>query len=150
MPAIHNKKLGFNYEIVEKFTAGIELLGTEVKSVKLGRGILDNGFVIIRGGEVFLVNANIPAYQPKNAPRGYDPERPRKLLLTKKEIRKLGVTTNQKGLTIVPVSMYSSGRKVKIDIAVARGKKKYDKREDIKKREAQKDIEREIKNRNTF
>lgn len=150
MSEIYNKKLGFNYDILEKYTAGIELLGTEVKSVKTGHGILSNGFVIIRGGEVFLINANIPAHQLKNAPRGYDPERPRKLLLTKKEIRKLSTTTNQKGLTLVPISMYSSGRKIKVDIAVARGKKKYDKREDIKKREARKDIEREIKKRNIF
>ena len=141
-----NKKAFFNYEILEKFNAGIELLGLEVKSLKAKRGTLDGAYVSARDNEVFLLGAVIPPYQPKNTPADYGPTRPRRLLLTKKEIGQLAGWENQRGLTIVPLSLYNSGRKIKVTIAVARGKKKYDKRETLKKREAKREIERTLKN----
>src|SRR3990167_5981923 len=99
-----NRKARFNYEILEKYETGIELLGTEVKSVRGGQMSLEGAFVIIRGGEAFLINANIPPFQPKNAPKNYDPLRNRKLLLTKKEIAELAGSEKNKSLTIVPIS----------------------------------------------
>ncbi|KKT74367.1 MAG: SsrA-binding protein [Parcubacteria group bacterium GW2011_GWB1_44_7] len=141
-----NKKAFFNYEILEKFNAGIELLGLEVKSLKSKRGTLDGAYVSVRDNEVFLLGAVIPPYQAKNTPADYEPTRPRRLLLTKKEIGQLISWGNQRGLTIVPLSLYNSGRKIKVTVAVARGKKKYDKRETLKKREANREIQRTLKN----
>ncbi len=141
-----NKKAFFNYEILKKFNTGIELLGLEVKSLKAKRGTLDGAYVLARDNEVFLLGATIPPYQPKNTPADYEPTRPRRLLLTKKEISQLVGWENQRGLTIIPLSLYNSGRKIKVTIAVARGKKKYDKRETLKKREANREIQRTLKN----
>ncbi|MES2087808.1 MAG: SsrA-binding protein SmpB [Patescibacteria group bacterium] len=145
MSLVLNKKVGFDYEILEKFTAGIELLGFEVKAIRNKQGSLEGSYVSIRGAEAFLINANIPAFQPNNAPKDYDPLRNRKLLLTKKEIAELAGNEKKKGLTIVPISMYNTGRKIKLDIAIASGKKKFDKRQDLKKREAKREIERTLK-----
>ena len=145
MSLIRNKKYGLKYEVIDKFEAGIELIGTEVKTIKSGHGQIDSAYAVIRGGEVYLINANIGAYQEKNAPDSYDPERPRKLLLTKKEILKLGSQLNQRGLTLIPIALYNKGNKIKVELAIARGKKEFDKREAIKKRESKKDIERIIK-----
>lgn len=142
-----NRKVYFNYEILEKYEAGIELLGLEVKSVRVGKMSLDGAFVIVRGGECFLINANTPPYQPNNTPKEYDPLRNKKLLLTRKEIRELADSGNNKSLTIVPISMYNKGRKIKISIALAKGKKKFDKRETIKKRETDREVRREAKDR---
>lgn len=142
-----NRKARFNYEILEKYEAGIELLGVEVKSVRAGRMSLEGAFVIVRGGEVFLINANIPPYQPNNAPKDYDPLRNKKLLLTKKEITTLVGSEKNKSLTIVPISVYNKNRKIKVEIALAKGKKKQDKRETIKKRETDREIRREYKGR---
>lgn len=151
---IENKKAKFDYEINEKFDAGIELFGFEVKSLRAKRGSLEGAHVTIRGGEAFLMNASIPAYQPKNVPSDYEPERNRRLLLTKKEIAELGggagkvtKTSGGKNLTIVPLLVYNTGRKIKLKIGVAKGKKKFDKRETIKKRTTDRDIAREIKDR---
>ena len=141
-----NRKAHFNYEILEKYEAGIELLGVEVKSVRGGRMSLEGAFIIVRGGEVYLINANIPAYQPANAPKDYDPLRNRRLLLTKKEISKL-VGSEKRNLTIVPISVYNKNRKIKVEIALVKGKKKRDKRETIKKRETDREIRREYKER---
>lgn len=141
---LENRKAHFNYELVEKFDAGIELLGHEVKSLRNKLGSLEGSHVIIRGNEAFLVGAYIPAYQPKNAPKGLDERRNRKLLFTKKEIHALSQSEAKKGLTIVPISVYNKGRKIKVAIAIARGKKKFDKRETIKKREVERDIRREM------
>ncbi|MEK7095172.1 MAG: SsrA-binding protein SmpB [Patescibacteria group bacterium] len=139
-----NRKARFDYEILEKYTAGIELLGTEVKSVRGGRMSLNGSFIIIRGGEAFLINSNIPPYQIKNAAKDYDPLRNRKLLLTKKEIKELA--KNEKtSLTIIPLSVYNKDRKIKLDIALGKGKKKTDKRQSIKKRETDIEIRREFK-----
>ena len=140
-----NRKARFNYEIVEKYEAGIELLGVEVKSVRGGQMSLEGSFVIIRGGEAYLINANIPPYQTKNTPKEYDPLRNRKLLLTKKEIAELAGNEKNKSLTIVPISVYNKGRKIKLEIALVKGKKKFDKRETLKKRDTDREIRREIK-----
>ncbi|OGI67120.1 SsrA-binding protein [Candidatus Nomurabacteria bacterium RIFCSPHIGHO2_01_FULL_41_91] len=142
-----NRKARFNYEILEKYETGIELLGTEVKSVRGGQMSLEGAFVIIRGGEAFLINANIPPFQPKNAPKNYDPLRNRKLLLTKKEIAELAGSEKNKSLTIVPISVYNKNRKIKVEIALVKGKKKLDKRETIKKRETDRELRREYKGR---
>ena len=142
-----NRKARFDYEILEKYEAGIELLGVEVKSVRGGQMSLEGSFVIVRGGEAFLINANVPPYQPKNAPKDYDSLRNRKLLLTKKEIKGLASNEKNKSLTIVPISVYNKGRKIKIEIALVKGKKKRDKRESIKKRETLREIRREYKDR---
>ncbi len=139
---LDNRKAHFNYEFLETFNVGIELLGHEVKSLRAKLGSLEGAHVIVRGGEAFLVGAYIPAYQPKNAPKGFDERRNRKLLLTRKEIHDLSQSESKKGLTIVPISVYNKGRKIKVDIAIARGKKKFDKRETIKKREVERDIRR--------
>ena len=128
---------------MEKFEAGIELLGLEVKSLKASHGSLEGARVIVRGGESFLVGASIPLYQPNNAHAGYQTDRTRKLLLTKKEIADLSRAEGQKGLTIIPISVYLKGRKIKMEIAIVRGKKKYDKRETIKKRDVERDLARE-------
>ncbi|MFZ2149851.1 MAG: SsrA-binding protein SmpB [Minisyncoccia bacterium] len=142
-----NRKARFNYEILEKYETGIELLGTEVKSVRGGQVSLEGAFVIIRGGEAYIINANIPPYQAKNAPSDYDPLRNRKLLLTKKEINELTGSEKNKSLTIVPISVYNKGRKIKVEIALVKGKKKFDKRDTIKKRETDRELRREYKER---
>jgi SsrA-binding protein len=142
-----NRKARFNYEILERYVAGIELLGTEVKSVRAGQMSLEGAFVIVRGGEAFLINASIPPYQPKNAPKDYDPLKNRKLLLTKKELAELAGSEKNKSLTIVPISVYNKNRKIKVEIALVKGKKKFDKRETLKKRDTDREIRREIKER---
>jgi len=142
-----NRKARFDYEIVEKYEAGIELIGTEVKSVRGGSVSLEGAFAIVRGGEAYLINANIPPYQAKNAPKDYDPLRNRKILLTKKEIEELSQSEKNKSLTIVPISVYNKGRKIKIEIALVKGKKKFDKRESIKKRDTDREINRDYKGR---
>ncbi|KKT01180.1 MAG: SsrA-binding protein [Candidatus Nomurabacteria bacterium GW2011_GWF2_43_8] len=142
-----NRKARFNYEFLEKYETGIELLGTEVKSVRHAQMSLEGAFVIVRGGEAFLINANIPPFQPKNAPLDYDPLRNRKLLLTKKEIIELTGSEKNKSLTIVPISVYNKGRKIKVEVALAKGKKRVDKRQTIKKRETDREIRREYKGR---
>lgn len=139
-----NSKARFDYEIIKKFSAGLELLGLEVKSVRAGKCSLRGAFVGIRGNEAFLIGANIPAYQPKNAPKDYDALRTRKLLLSKSELEELKVAEGTKGLTIIPLSVYNKGRFLKLDIAIARGKKKFDKRQAIKKRDVERDLKRSL------
>ncbi len=141
-----NRKARFNYEILEKYEAGIELLGLEVKSVRGGQMSLEGAFVLVRGGEAFLINANIPPYQPSNTPKDYDPLRNKKLLLIKKEIAELSASEKNKSLTIIPLSVYNKGRKIKISIALSKGKKKFDKRESIKKRDTEREVRRTLKN----
>lgn len=140
----HNKKASFNYEILERFEAGIELLGMEVKSLRAAQGSLEGAYVTVRGAEAWLVGMRIPPYQPGNA-KDYDPERMRKLLLTTEEIQRLA--SIERGLTIVPISVYNKGRKIKVEIASVRGKKKFDKRESIKKRDVERDVSREYRDR---
>ena len=142
---IDNRKAHFNYEIVDKYEAGIELFGHEVKSIKSGRAILAGAFAIVRCGEAYLMNMQIPPYQAGNTPLEYDPTRTRRLLLSKKQIREIAPSDNMKGLTLVPLSLYSKGRLIKVELAVVKGKKDYDKRETIKKRETDREIDREYK-----
>lgn len=149
---IDNPRARFDYELLEKLEAGLKLHGFEVKALKLGRGKLLGGRVLVRNGdlpagrqEAFLIGAEIGPYQRANLPPGYDPARPVKLLLTKKEISHLAGTASEKGLTIVPLSVYSKGGKLKLGLALARGKKKFDKREKIKKRQTEREISRTLK-----
>ena len=145
MALIRNDRVEFDYTILEEIEAGMELLGLEVKSLRAGRGSLKGARVVARGGEAYLVGATIPAWQVVNAPKSYDPARTRRLLLSKKEIAHIASAEGQDGLTIVPLSVYNRGRKLKLGIAIARGKKKADKRQDIKKRDVKRHIERTLK-----
>lgn len=142
-----NKKASFNYEILEKYTGGLSLFGFEVKTIKkqLG-GSISEAYVKIQGDEVVLVGAHIPPYQPGNTPDDYNPYRERKILLKRKEIEELKKGIKESNLTIVPISLYNKGRYVKIDIALARGKKNIDKRQSIKKRDIERDLGRRLKN----
>jgi SsrA-binding protein len=140
----HNSKAKFDYELLETLSSGLELLGNEVKSVRAGKISLSGSFVGIRGGEAFLLGANIEPYQPKNISEEYDSTRPRKILLTRAEIGKLEDAEKTKGLTIVPISVYNKGRFIKLDLAIARGKKKFDKRQAIKKRDVERDLKRNL------
>ena len=141
-----NKKAYFDYQILEKFEAGMVLIGQEVKSIKSGRISIKGSYVVLRqpafGGlpQIYLVGANIPPYQPKNAPKDYNPERSRKLLLNKSEIKRLIGKTKEKGLTLVPLKVYTKNAKIKLAFGIAKGKKKADKRELIKKEEAKREI----------
>lgn len=140
-----NRKANLNYEILETFQAGLVLNGQEVKSIKSGRIQLAGSYVIFQGEDLFLTGANIPAYQPANAPQEYAPERPRKLLLHKKELKYLIGKIKEKGLTLVPLRVYNQKRKIKLEFGLARGKRKQDKREKIKKQDTQREIERALK-----
>lgn len=142
---IENKKAYFNYQVLEKFEAGISLIGQEVKSIKLGRINLAGSYVVLKNSEVFLIGANIPPYQPKNAPSDYNPKRSRKLLLKKSEIKHLIGKVKQKGLTLVPLKVYTKRGKIKLEFGAAKGKKKVDKRELIKRREVEREMKRELK-----
>ena len=144
---LDNKKVRFNYEILDTFDAGIELYGNEVKSLRAKHGSLDGSHITVRGGEAFLIGAQIPPYQQNNTPKEYDPRRERRLLLTKTEIASLAGKSSKDGLTAVPIAVYSMGRKIKVKIGLAKNKKKFDKREVIKKRDVDRDIRREFKER---
>jgi SsrA-binding protein len=141
---IHNRKAGFNYEILERFQVGIELDGGEVKSLRAGQGSLDGAYIIVRGAEAFIIGMTIPPYQNANQ-KDYDPIRTKKLLMTKSEIERLAGIS--RGLTIVPISVYNHGRWIKLEIATARGKKKFDKREVLKKKDTERQIRREHSDR---
>lgn len=140
MSLLTNRKARFNYEILEQLEAGIELSGFEVKAIRKGQGSLDGAHVSIRGGEAFLIGFDLPPYQSKNTPNDYERTRVRKLLLTKKEINVLSNEGSKKGIAIIPLSIFLKNNKLKVDIALARGKKKFDKRESIKKRDTERDI----------
>jgi len=139
---IVNKKALFDYNILEKFEAGIVLLGLEAKSLKQGRASLNGAYVIIKNQEAFLLNATISTYQPQNTPQNYDPLRTRKLLLKGSEINYLFVKNKEHGLTLIPLKVYNDNGLIKVQIALVKGKKKFDKREVLKKREAKRKIER--------
>ena len=146
MSLIEHKKARLNYEILEEFEAGLELLGTEVKSLRAGQGKLEGSHVIVRGGEAYVVGMHIPPYQPKNTSLDYDPDRSRRLLLSKKELISLSDYESQKGLTIVPLRVYNKGKNLKLAVAAARGRKAYDKRAVLKERDTKREIERTLKN----
>jgi len=144
---IENKKASLNYEIMETLEAGIELLGFEVKSLKSKLGSLDGSYVVVRGGEAFMINSFVPPYQEKNTSPDYEPRRHRRLIVSKEEIRKLAGIEGKGGLTIVPLSIYNKGNLLKVSLAVVRGKNKFDKRETLKKRETERATRREFRDR---
>ncbi len=145
MEYVRNKKAGFDFSIQDTIETGIELLGTEVKSLKAQHGSLNGSHVTLLNGELYLLGAHIPAWQEKNAGAGYDPYRTRKLLVHKKELLELTKLHKTKGLTIVPLSLHNKGSLIKLTIAVARGKKKADKRNTLKEKADKRDMDRAIK-----
>src|SRR3989344_1397430 len=147
MTLVEYKKAFLKYTPLESFAAGLELTGQEGRALRNRLGSLEGARVVVRGGEAFIVGMTIPAYQPMNAPKSYDPERARRLLLTKKEIATLYAAESKKGLTIIPLEMYTNKKFVKARIAIVRGKRKEDRREDLKKRDANREARRVLKNR---
>ena len=150
MKAIYNKQAKFDYEILDSYEAGVVLFGHEVKSVKAGQISLKGAFVTLRSSpqpELFLTNANISKYKQAGPLPGHDPMRPRKLLMHKSQITTLIGKLQQTGLTLVPLSVYTKNNRVKLQFGLGRGKKKFDKRETIKKRETDREIRRVIKSR---
>jgi SsrA-binding protein len=135
-----------DYELLERFEAGLVLTGTEVKSLRQGRASLAQAFADVRGSEVWLVGANIAAYEQGNI-ANHDPDRDRKLLLHRREIASLIGKVHEKGLTLVPTRMYWKNGRAKVELALARGKQRVDKRRDIAKRDAQRQIERALSRR---
>lgn len=146
MDLANNKRALHDFKILESFEAGLVLTGAEVKSVKAGQVSLKGSYVSVKGNEVYLINANISKYKAASI-QGYDPMRRRKLLLRKPEIRRMGGILSQSGLTILPISLYTKGQLVKISIGVATKKNKFDKRQTMKKREAEREIQRRLKDR---
>jgi len=142
-----NRQARFEYEILETYEAGIELKGTEVKSIRAGKVNLKDGFALIRNGEAWLHNVHISPHQTTGLVFNHDPRRTRKLLLRRDELRKLVGKVEQQGLTLVPLKLYLKRGWVKLDLALARGKKLHDKREDSRRREDQREMERALKNR---
>jgi SsrA-binding protein len=140
-----NKQAYFNYEVLEKYEAGMELRGFEVKSIKDGKISLQGAHIVIRGGEAFLIGATIPPYQEANTPPDYDTGRSRKLLLRKEELQKLAGESEQKGLTLAPLRLYNRRGKIKLEFALVRGKRTYDKRETIKRRDIERETARKLK-----
>lgn len=148
MKPITNKDAKGNYTILETMVAGIKLQGFEAKAVRKGYVSFKGAFVSMQNNEVWLKKLTIREYQPKNTPEGYDPERDRKLLLTAEEQKRLIGKLTQKGTTIIPTRIFASKNNlIKVEIAVARGKSKQDKREDLKKREANREMQRALRNK---
>jgi SsrA-binding protein len=145
-PRIRNKKARFKYEILEKLETGMALTGSEVKSLRDGQASIEESFARILGEEVWLFGMHIATY-PQAGSRNHEPLRDRKLLLHKKEIRQLRSQTTVKGLTLVPLTVYFSRGLAKCELALVRGKRLYDKRQDIKKREHQRDMQRATRRR---
>ena len=141
-----NKKALHEYHVIEQLETGIVLTGPEVKSIRAGKASLAESFARVDGGEVWLYDMHVSPYDPASRWNA-DPVRPRKLLLKNKEIRRLIGATKEKGLTLVPLDLYISRGYVKVSLALVRGKKLYDKREDIKRKDAKREIERVVKNR---
>ena len=130
-----NSKVGFDYEILETIEAGIVLEGHEVKAIKTGKASIKGSYVKIINEKAFLIGAAISPYQPANTPKNYDPQRSRKLLFSKKEIYDLVSTSQSKGTTLIPLKFYAKKGRIKLLVGIGRGKKKYDKRETIKKKD---------------
>ena len=146
MPVIAtNKRAYFDYQILETYEAGIELKGFEVKAIKTGHINLAGSYAVIKNSQIWLINADIPPYQPKNTPADYDSKRTRRLLLKSSEIKNLIGQVKEKGLTLVPLKVYTKNRRIKIEIGLAKSRKKFDKRELIKKREAQRQIQERLR-----
>ena len=147
MTLVEYKKALLKFSPLESYAAGLELLGTEVKALRNKLGSLDGARVVIRGGEAYITGMTIPAYQPANTKKNYDPERARRLLLKKNEVAELLAAESKKGLTIIPLEVYTSKKLVKVRVAIVRGKGKSDRREDLKKKDATREAARILKNR---
>ncbi len=144
-----NRKARRDYHILDRYEAGICLLGTEVKSLREGKANLKDGYAAIEDGEVYLHQVHISPYD-KGSIGNHDPLRKRKLLLNKREIRKLAQSTREKGLTLIPLSLYWKGKHAKVELALARGKRQYDKRETIARREKERELDRAMKNHSKY
>ncbi|MDP1706258.1 MAG: SsrA-binding protein SmpB [bacterium] len=140
-----NRRAGFDYETLEKITAGLALRGWEVKAIKSGRANLNGVYAIVRGNEIYLINLAMTPEQPNNLPVDYEADRTIKLLLTRKEIASLTGKIKEKGLGLVPLRLFGQKNKIKAEIVIGKSKKKADKRETIKKRDIKREIERGIK-----
>lgn len=140
-----NRQARYLYEILETFEAGVELVGTEVKSIRAGRVNLQDGYALIRNGEAWLINVHISPYNASGQYFNHEPRRTRKLLLHHQEIRKLIGKVEQEGLTLVPLKMYLKRGWVKVSIALGKGKKLHDKRESLKRKQDQRDMQRAMK-----
>jgi len=148
MSLARNRKAYYDYEILDKFEAGIVLNGAEIKSIRNSNLSIAESRVIVNKGEAWLVGCHVAEYKFDSSPDVYDPIRDRKLLLHKKEIHKLGGAKTQKGLTIIPLSIYMKRNYIKVEIALARGKKKFDKRASIKEKDSNRSISRILKTKN--
>lgn len=142
-----NRKARHDYFIDESYEAGIVLTGSEIKSVRNGRVNLRGGYARVYNGEVFLYDVHISTYEQSGTHFNHEPTRPRKLLLHRKEISRIVGQVDRQGFTLVPLRIYFKGRRAKLELGLAKGKKFYDKREDIANREAKRDIERALKSR---
>lgn len=142
---INNKKVNFDYEIIDTFESGIVLTGTEIKSIRLGKANLKDSYAIIKNNELYLLNMHISSYEQGNR-FNHEETRTRKLLMHKKEILKLKDKIEIDGYTIVPIKLYFKGSKAKILLGLAKGKKNYDKRESIKKKDMERQLARDLKN----
>lgn len=140
-----NKKAYFDYQILQTFEAGVELKGFEVKAIKTGHLNLAGSYAIVKNNQLWLLNADIPPYQPKNTPPDYDSKRTRRLLVKNSEIKNLMGRVKERGLTLVPLRVYTKNRRIKMEIGLAKSRKKFDKRELIKKREAQRQIQEKLR-----
>lgn len=144
-PLVEHKKARLRFEVLTTYQAGVELLGSEVKSLRAKLGTLEGARVLVRGGEAYLVGMSIPPFQQANVSKGYDSERPRRLLLKRHEIAELLDADSKKGLTVVPLELYNNGRHIKAQVAIVRGKNKADKREDMKRKDAKKEAAQLLK-----
>jgi SsrA-binding protein len=145
MSLIENKKAHLRFETLKPFQAGIELSGAETKALRQKQGSLEGARVLVRGGEAYILGMSIPPYQIANTPDDYEPERARRLLLKKDEIAEIGDAEAKKGLTVVPFEVYNNGRFVKVRIAIVRGKNKADKREDLKRKDDEREIQQAMR-----
>ncbi len=139
-----NKKALFDYEILERFEAGVVLFGQEVKSIKTGHINLSGSYITFNRGEPLLVGVKVPPYQPNNAGADYNVERQRKILLNKKEIDYLAGKSAQKGFSLIPLKVYDKSGRIKLEFGLSKGKKKFNKKEKIKKRDVEREINREL------
>jgi SsrA-binding protein len=137
-----NRKAHYDYEILEKFEAGLVLTGQEVKSIKTGHMQLAGSYVVMREGEPYVIGSKVPPYQPKNAPADYNPERHRKLLLNQKEIDYLAGKVKERGFSLIPLKVYEQRGRIKLEFGLAKGKKEFNKKEKIKQRETERDMRR--------
>ena len=141
-----NRRARHRYELLDRFEAGIELVGTEVKSLRQGKAQIGDAYAAVERGEVWLRGAHIPPYEPASS-ENHDPERPRKLLLHRHEIERLICRTHRRGLTLVPTRIYFKGSRAKVELALARGKEQRDRRREIRDRDTQREVEREHRQR---